>query len=149
LATGCIHQPDRGTPLYDTAEPLQRHQVAVLSGYVRYVDGKEVSALPSPYELLPGCHVVGTPSSWGKGTQSGAIVAHTGMLQFALPMKAGHRYSIRVQASPMTGPTGPLTIAACESDAERNIVSTFGPVSDAADLAGCGEASAPARSKGQ
>jgi hypothetical protein len=85
--------------------------------------------------------VVGTPPRWGKGSpESGAVVAHTGRLQFALPMKAGHRYWIRVEASQLTGPTGTVRIAAYESDAEGNIVSTFGPVSDAADLAGCGEA---------
>ena len=57
-------------------------------------------------------------------------------------MRAGYRYWIKIDVPQMTGPTGTLTIAAYESDAEGNVVSTFGPVRDAAELAGCGEASA-------
>lgn len=144
-AAGCIHQGERGTPLYDSSAPLERDRVAMLSGHVQYVDGKDVSSLASPYELLPGCHVVGTPATWGASSFNGAVTAQTGTIWFAIPMQAGRRYSVRVDVPHMTGPTGTLTIAAHEQDAEGNGVGMFGPASSEEDLAGCGEARPPAR----
>ena len=73
------------------------------------------------------------------------ITAQTGTLQFALPMQAGFRYTVRVHASDMTGPTGALSIAAYEEDADGNVVATYGPASSDAELASCGEPQAPAR----
>jgi hypothetical protein len=57
----------RGTPLYpEPAKPLARSEVAVLSGYVAEVDGNDVGEedVVGSFELLPGCHVVRTPSDW-------------------------------------------------------------------------------------
>jgi hypothetical protein len=68
---GCIKTQTRGVPLYPQTEPLPDvSRVALLSGYVRSVDGQNVSARGSVFELLPGCHVVRTPESWGRSSRA-------------------------------------------------------------------------------
>src|SRR5688572_9814129 len=89
----------RGTLLYpEPAQPLPRSEVAVLSGYVAEVDGKDVADddVGGSFELLPGCHVVRTPPDWTRHETDGAVMVETGVLPFALPMRGGHSYEIRV-----------------------------------------------------
>lgn len=61
---GCIAGEGRGYPLYPTTDagPMAPSRVARLAGYVRFVDGVDVSEHGTTFELLPGCHLVGTPS---------------------------------------------------------------------------------------
>jgi hypothetical protein len=58
------------------------------------------------FELLPGCHIVRTPTRWKRGSdqgdlQIGGIVASTGELTFAVPMKPGYAYEIVFEAWPV------------------------------------------------
>ncbi|HZU85184.1 MAG TPA: hypothetical protein VE987_19765, partial [Polyangiaceae bacterium] len=91
-SSSCIGGPSRGYALY-AAEGRRPDpsEVARLSGYVRFVDGRDVSSYGASFELLPGCHVIGTRSTWGSdvsGSATGMIVS-TGTWTFALPMRAG------------------------------------------------------------
>jgi len=71
LLSRCLMTHERGEPLYPATEPrLSENQVAQLGGYVRQVDGKEVKE-GKAFELLPGCHVVGTPARWRRADSGG------------------------------------------------------------------------------
>jgi len=112
--------------------------VARLVGYVRTVDGKDVSGMDGGFLLQPGCHLVVTPSEWGKGDpNSGAVTAHTGPVPFVLPMQASHQYLIEVRTGVMTGPTGSLTLKAYERDAEGKELAEFEPAQSDSDLEKC------------
>jgi hypothetical protein len=138
LGVSCIARASR-YPLYPaTEQPLPRDRIAVLGGYVARVDGRDVLGLGSSFELLPGCHVVETPTRWGKGGEQGAVVATTGRLVFAVPMRAGHDYEIVVELGPPMGPpVGTLQIRADESDAAGRVVRSFAPVTSSADIDAC------------
>ncbi|HJX52274.1 MAG TPA: hypothetical protein VJ801_05865 [Polyangia bacterium] len=135
-------RPDRLYP--PTPEPLGPQQVSTLTGYVQFVDGKDVSSLGGYFELLPGCHVIGTPSRWADQSPGGNVVvtANTGRWTFALPMKAGHQYRIEVRAGVATGPTGPLTIKGYESDLRGNKTREFERATSQKDIAACNQEAA-------
>jgi hypothetical protein len=123
-AVGCI--ADGSAHALYAGPPRPRDQVARLGGYVQKVDGRDVSSLGGAFELEPGCHIVETPSSWGKSSNDGAVVATTGHLIFALPMKAGHGYSISVEVEQSSGPVGGLTIQGTETTADGERTRVFG-----------------------
>jgi hypothetical protein len=138
---GCIAGSARGYALYATEGGRPGlDEVARLGGYVRYVDGQDVSGHGGPFELLPGCHVIGTPSEWGSinGAATAAVMAKTGKWMFALPMRADYYYSVDVEVPPMTGPTAPLSIHAHEKDASGKTTRTFASATSAQDLESCG-----------
>jgi hypothetical protein len=126
--------------LYPPApQPLAPEQVSTLTGYVQLVDDKDVSSLGGYFELLPGCHVIGTPSHWSErspGSYS-VVVATTGRWTFALPMRAGRRYRIEVIVGVMTGPTAPLTIKGYESDLRGNQTREFEHATSPKDIEAC------------
>ena len=113
--------------------------MALLIGYVRDVDGKDVSAHGKSFELLPGCHIVGTPSKWGTMDSTAGVVITTGPHQFAIPMKAGHSYSIEVGSSSpfLTAPTSPAYLSAREMDAGGTTTRRFAPAESPQDLRDC------------
>jgi hypothetical protein len=138
--SGCISGSDaKDHALYpESAGKLEPSQVARLVGYVRTVDGKDVSGMDGGFLLQPGCHLVVTPSEWGKGDpNSGAVTAHTGPVPFVLPMQASHQYLIEVRTGVMTGPTGSLTLKAYERDAEGKELAEFEPAQGDGDLEKC------------
>jgi hypothetical protein len=114
-------------------------EVARLDGYVRYVDGQDVSDHGDSFELLPGCHVIGTPSTWGKSNEpaSGAVLITTGKLTFALPMKAGHHYSVDLEVPFATGPSAPVSIKARERDLSGRITRIFERATSERDIHSC------------
>jgi hypothetical protein len=77
-AVGCLAPPERGLPLYAAgAAAVPSGQVATLDvqvpfpsapgavrTFIQSVDGRDVATLASPFELLPGCHVVETAPHW-------------------------------------------------------------------------------------
>jgi len=138
-AAACIGGVKRGYPLYTLADPpLEPNRVARLSGYVHDVDGEDVTEHGSTFELLPGCHVVGTLTKWGAfDPRSGGVVAETGRWVFAFPMRAGYSYSVSVDVEHFSGPTGDVTVLAREMDAEGRTTRNFGPVKSAQDLSAC------------
>ena len=117
--------PDRLYP--PGPQPLGPQQVSTLSGYVQFVDDKDVSSLGGYFELLPGCHVIGTPSRTGVPTPGRTSVGTftTGRWPFALPMKAGHQYRIEVSTGVMTGSLVRITIKGYESDLRGNKTREF------------------------
>jgi hypothetical protein len=143
LALGCLASPSRGYPLYpssDGARPSES-QVAELDGYVRFVDGANVSPHGASFELLPGCHVVGTPSTWGDSTttNTAAVIVTTGKLTFALPMKPGYRYQVKVELGPTSGRNGSAATTAYERDDRGTITRTFAPARGSVDPTTCEE----------
>jgi hypothetical protein len=137
-AAGCITDGGKVHALYVSDTPLPPERLATLAGYVARVDGRDVSSLGAgAFELLPGCHLVETPTRWGKGSERGAVVATTGRLTFALPMRAGHSYVIDVEVGPLTAPTGSLWIRATETDASGERTGTFTPASSQDDIDAC------------
>ena len=144
-AAACISVA-RPYQLYPPAlRPLAPEQVSTLTGYVQFVDDKDVSELGGSFDLLPGCHVIGTPSHWSErspGSYS-VVVATTGRRTFALPMRAGHRYRIEVMVvGVMTGPTAPLTIKGYESDLGGNQTREFERATSPKDIEACKEEAA-------
>ncbi len=135
LTVGCTSEVAH--PLYTSDRPLTRAEVAQLSGYVHHVDGQDVSSIGGTYELLPGCHVVDTPTKWGQVGQTGGVVVTTGRLSFALPMKAGQGYSISVESTDTGGPTGTARVLAKEMDANGAFVRNLPPAANQAELDAC------------
>ncbi len=128
----------RGKPLYAVpAQPLARSQVAVIGGYVGEVDGRDVSEETGPFEVLPGCHVVRTLAQWGAQEADGELIAETGRVPFALPMKAGHYYELKVLTSGPSAPSGTYTIEAIETDPQGRSGRIFSPSHDEDALEEC------------
>ncbi len=135
---GCIGGQSRGYPLYPATDPPRRQEeVAELTGYVSLVDGQDVSSHGASFELLPGCHLVATPSEWGRFESSGGVIVKTGHLTFALPMKAGRRYLVDVEVRTMGGSTGTAVVEATEKDINGNTTQMFGPVTSTEVVEAC------------
>ena len=130
--------------LYPPApQPLAPEQGSTLTGYVQFVDDKDVSSLGGYFELLPGCHVIGTPSHWADQSLGGnTLNATTGRWTFALPMKAGHQYRIENRDTGMMGLKGRFTIKAYEIDLRGNKTREFERVTSQKDIEACKEEAA-------
>jgi hypothetical protein len=128
--------------LYPPApQPLAPQQISTLTGYVQFVDDKDVSSFGGYFELLPGCHVIGTPSRTGVPTPGRTSVGTftTGRWTFALPMKAGHQYRIEVSTGVMTGSLVRIAIKAYESDLRGNKTREFEHAASPKDVQACKE----------
>jgi len=139
-AAACISGGEpRRVRLYPASEEPSPQELATLSGFVRFVDDRDVSELIGPFELLPGCHVIGTPLEWtGRAPDGGpGAVATTGRWTFALPMRAGHHYRIEVITGPLTAPVGTLTIKGFEEDLAGNTTREFERAKSPADIEAC------------
>jgi|GEM_PF-1105994 hypothetical protein len=131
--------------LYPPApQPLAPEQGSTLTGYVQFVDDKDVSSLGGYFELLPGCHVIGTPSRGGVPTPGRTSIGtfDTGQLNFALPMRAGHQYRIENRDTGMMGLKGRFTIKAYEIDLRGNKTREFERVTSQKDIEACKEEAA-------
>jgi len=139
--SGAAVRPDR---LYPPApQPLGPQQVSTLTGYVQFVDDKDVSSLGGYFELLPGCHVIGTPSHWADQSLGGnTLNATTGRWTFALPMRAGHQYRIEVRTGVITASTVPLTIKGYESDLGGHQTREFERATSQKDIEACNKEAA-------
>jgi hypothetical protein len=145
-AAGCLSGAGvRPYRLYPPApQPLGPDQVSTLTGYVQFVDDKDVSSLGGYFELLPGCHVIGTPLRGGVPTPGRTSVGTfaTGRLDFALPMRAGHQYRIENRDTGMMGPKGRFTIKAYEIDLRGNKTREFERSESPKDIEACKEEAA-------
>jgi len=129
---GCLAGPPggRGSPLYPIG-PSQpsRTEVAMLDyrrpggsapvvgspSFIRSVDGRDVSTMTAPFELLPGCHVVETA---GRQVTAGKAGGYTGDLDphvFPLRMRAGHEYTVVEETEPGGGFAN-ISVRAIERD---------------------------------
>src|SRR6267378_1637265 len=138
--SGCLVSHDRGEPLYPVTDARpKREDVAQLGGYVRMVDNQQVTEGKS-FELLPGCHIVGTPARWGRvDSSSGGVLVDTGHQTFALVMKAGHRYFVGVSVKMMGGSTGSAVVEATEEDPQGRKTTVIGTAKSTADIETCKE----------
>jgi hypothetical protein len=140
-AAGCMSgpglRPDRLYP--PPPQPLGPDKVSTLTGYVQFVDNRDVSEMGGYFELLPGCHVIGTPSRWGEQSAGGGttVTATTGRWTFALPMRAGHQYRIEVIVPVFTGVTAPLNIKGHETDLGGNKTREFERATSLKDIEAC------------
>ncbi|MBN2195918.1 MAG: hypothetical protein JW751_24080 [Polyangiaceae bacterium] len=136
---GCNANQSRGYPLYPAtgSEPLPE-ELSRLTGYVKYVDGEDVSRYGSTFRLLPGCHLVRTPRAWGHTESTyGGVVVKTGELAFALPMRAGYTYVIAIETEQTSGLVGKAEVRAYERTASGEATREFSPVRDGAEVAAC------------
>jgi hypothetical protein len=138
MACACVsdHPPVRLYP--DSEKPASPGAVATLYGDVRDVDGKFVSEHGGTFELLPGCHVVGVVETWGRMDmdKNSGVVANLPRVAFAMPMQAGRRYVVEIQARPGSL-GGTLIITGREEDREGNVTDKFPPMSDEQAAATC------------
>jgi RecB family exonuclease len=111
---------------------------------VQFVDDKDVSSLGGYFELLPGCHVIGTALRTGVPTPGRTFVGTlaTGRLTFALPMRAGHQYRIESRDTAMIGPKGRFTTRGYESDLRGNKTREFERAESPKDIEACKEEAA-------
>ena len=121
-------------------QPPGPEQVSTLTGHVQFVDDKDVSSLGGYFELLPGCHVIGTPSRGWLPVGKSGTVAPTGRLTFALPMRAGHQYRIEVRTGVV--PMWRITVKGYESDLRGNKTREFEPTTSPKDIEACKEEAA-------
>jgi len=146
---GCVSPRQRGYPLYTASDsPRGPQEVAQLGGYVWLVDGRNVADYGTQFELLPGCHLVTTPTAWGRvEPNSGGVMVHSGHLTFALPMKPGYRYVIDVQPQMMGGGnTGRAAVQAAETDLNGDITRVFAAVKSQAEVEACKQGGSSAAS---
>lgn len=128
LNFGCFGS-GRGYQLY-AGPPADPSAVAKLTGFVRVVDGKNVIKRGHQFELLPGCHVISTPNSWGGVGENGGVIANTGPFTYAIRMLAGHSYSIEVKPEGSTGSIQSVRIIAKEKDPTGKVTGTFSPTAE-------------------
>jgi hypothetical protein len=133
----CIVSGPRGYPLYAAVPRPRVDQVAMLAGYVARVDQREVGSLGGIFELLPGCHVIETPTRWAEGSSYGALIATTGTVTFAITTRPAHRYEIVVEGDVPTGPVGPISIRARESDLTGDTVRFWDPAGSRSEVEAC------------
>ncbi len=112
-----------------TGATLPAEQVAYLSGYVQFVDGQDVSALGTSFELLPGPHEIQTPLSFGRSEiNAGVMYSETGHIIYSMPMKAGYSYIISVEMEKTGGHTYRGQIHAYEKNAAGEVTRSFEPI---------------------
>jgi len=139
-AGACITGTRRGYPLYANPPLLEQQQLAFLTGYVLAVDGKDVSSHGRSFDLLPGCHIVVTPSKSGSMDSTAGVVITTGPRRFAIPMKAAHSYVIEVGASGTFGElSGSGYLLGREIDEAGNTTRKFVPATSPQDVRDCME----------
>ena len=138
LLVGCLAGHGRGYALYAaTGTPRTPEEVAQLTGYVEKVDGTDVTEHGHSFEVLPGCHLIVTPQSWGRVSESGGVTWKTGHMTFALPMKAGRQYLVEVQAQTVGGASAGGRIVALAKDMNGTVTQEFGPAIGTIDLSTC------------
>jgi hypothetical protein len=81
---------------------------------------------------------VRTPPDWTRHETDGAVMVETGVLPFALPMRGGHSYEIRVVLGAESTDTGSAIVVAVETDAQGAKTQTFEPARDKEVLEDCG-----------
>jgi hypothetical protein len=140
---GCGFHEEPPVPLYP-GERLGAGQVATLGGYVAHVDGRDVGTLGGAFELLPGCHVVATPTHWGGGNSYGGVAATTGVVTFAVPMVAGNHYLVITESGGgNSAPTAQVTVRVDESNPGGDFVRSFERVKSSAEVEACRQPPGP------
>jgi hypothetical protein len=133
----CITQSTQAMPLYSPSDAVGAAQAVLLSGYIARVDNRDVSALGDLFEVLPGCHIVTTPTRWGTETSASGMVAFTGPVTFALQMTAGHRYAVIVDTGSFGKPSFTVSVRMDETTRAGDLVRSIGPVKGSGQVEAC------------
>lgn len=131
LLTACISgSANPPYPLYPATVPAPApDKVSHLSGYVQFVDGRDVSSFGKSFDLLPGCHEVQTPLSYGHSEMNaGVMYWETGHVIYSMQMKPGYSYVISVSMEKTGGHTYGGQIQATERNADGVVTQTFNPI---------------------
>lgn len=125
LSAACVNANSEPTyPLYgDTVVAVD--ETAILVGDVEEVDGVSVSKHGHRFALLPGCHTVTNVTTWGGNANDGAIMAHLPQIPFAIVMKTGRTYTLRISLDGPAGEGGRLKVTATEQDPDGNVTAQF------------------------
>ena len=139
VTTACLSHDDRGHPLFPATDPPPaREHVARLVGAIDFVDGQKVPSSTDTFELLPGCHVVVTPRSWGHSAGSyAALAVPTGRASFAIPMRAGHQYVVDVEVTDPEDPQGSVRFVAVERGPDGSTVRRIPPAENEQQVQDC------------
>jgi hypothetical protein len=152
-AGGCLAGPagGRGSPLYPVGpSPPSPADVATLDyrrpsgsapvvgspSFIRAVDGRNVSAMTAPFELLPGCHVVETAGREVTAGKLGGFTGDLGPHVFPFRMRAGHEYTVVEEAEPVSG-FATISVHATERDAAGRQTQEIPASTGDADLQAC------------
>jgi hypothetical protein len=139
MVSGCGHIGRvRPVALYPNPEqPRAAESLAHLQGPVAKVDGVDVEAHGTVFDLLPGCHVVTLRRKVGEGNVSGAWMADLGTIIYAFHMRPAFLYSIDVRVRFRGASHGSMTIVAEERDASGALVSRIKPTRRPQDIEEC------------
>lgn len=136
-ATACVGS-GRGVPLYSNdGAPRALAEVAQIFGEIAAVDGTPVSSGSNSFEVLPGCHVVATRTSWGKTEQKEGTSGNMPKLVFAIHMQANHSYVFVQEMPHRTGSGAGISLNVYEKDAAGNVTATLLPASTQEELDRC------------
>ena len=128
LLVGCIGS-NPTYPLYPNPEQERpAAEVAILTGDVAIVDGKDVSSHGRTFALEPGCHIVSTPKRDGGTSSSATFWADIGEISFAINMKARFRYVVRVNFAQTNGTGGHVSVTAREEHLDGSVFRQFVPI---------------------
>ncbi len=77
------------------------------------------------FALEPGCHTVTNVRTWGGSDPSAAVMAHLPEIPFAIEMKPGLTYVIRIATVGPVTEGGRLSITAVEQDESGTVLRQF------------------------
>jgi hypothetical protein len=125
LLSGCVNGgAPPAYPLFGD-ERLPSEGAATLIGDVESVDGKSVSEHGHRFSLASGCHTVTNLTTWGGSDPSAAVMAHLPQIPFAIEMKPGLTYVLRIGSVGSAGHGGSLEITAVEQAADGSVLRRF------------------------
>jgi hypothetical protein len=104
--------------------------------FIEAIDGRNVASLSSPFELLPGCHVVETAPHWVSNRRRYVYMPGdgSGIHAFPIRMAAGHAYAVVERWSMPSGALATLTVHAVERDGTGAEIQEF-PAAATSDAA--------------
>jgi hypothetical protein len=143
----------RGYPLYSlgTGPRPPRSQVAELSAslpggasvgtgssaFIKSVDGRDVAALDTAFELKPGCHIVQTESRLLLTNEVMIWSGELGSRTFPLRMKAGYAYTVVVEMAEHFGGTARVSVFAVERDPSGSETQIIPAATSPSEVLGC------------
>jgi hypothetical protein len=119
------------------------NKVITVVGPIAMIDGKRISRIGHPIKVAPGCHVVRTDQHFVTSNNQVTVYGTVTPVDFVLHMREGYNYYVERQVLDTSSQTSPVRFTAYEREASNNVVQTFGPTRDAAEIHAC-NANAPA-----
>jgi hypothetical protein len=130
--------PERRLDPSKVAKLFAQSSAPTSSAIIKIVDGRNVAAQEAgAFELLPGCHVVQTTDNLVMANDYVTWRGNPGPRVFALRMKAGRTYVVRLDLNQGIGLTARISIRAMEQDPQGATTATFDPATTAEDIKAC------------